>query len=171
MTSALQNYPEPTTREKPPWYMPLTTEMLSLPFCIRHEKTERDPNFCTSRARSLWTSSPPPLSVIGEGRQMPLGWYDGQRGQIRWTVLRKFPPAKPYPQIKDSMQQMELGSPRFIAGQGPTLEALSIFPWLMYIPQQLQTFPFQGHHVCPWDCPFCVKTKHSLASLCKHGKL
>lgn len=97
MTSALQNYPEPTTREKPPWYMPLTTEMLSLPFCIRHEKTERDPNFCTSRARSLWTSSPPPLSVIGEGRQMPLGWYDGQRGQIRWTVLRKFPPAKPYP--------------------------------------------------------------------------
>lgn len=96
MISVLQNCLNPTSREKLPQYISLTTDMMNLPFCIRQENKDWP--------QHLHIPCKIPLDIIPTPTLSHLGWWAVREGwchlvcvmdrkdRLGWTILRKCPP-------------------------------------------------------------------------------
>lgn len=134
MTSALQNCPKSCFQRE--------TTLVQVSYhrdaesTILHQTQEnRDRPQCLHvPCKNPLASSLPYSHSLGKGDR---GHLVGKEDRLDGLSSGSFPLSKPHSQINNSMHQIKLRRVRFAAGRGPTLEALSIFSWLIYVPQQL----------------------------------
>lgn len=93
--SIFQNFSESFFQKENAWYSSPTTKMRNLLF-TRYKKRSWSQRLHIP-CRVPPDITPTPMlshSMVGGEEWTPSGWCHGQRGQIRWTVLRKCLPSK-----------------------------------------------------------------------------